>query len=66
METGETLLYIRCHFHHEIMFLQSARPALFHLAIVKNENEGNAHDIIFCSQHRACFNVKFTDTDFSF
>ena len=55
--TGEPLLNIWRHFHHELMLLQSSRHTLFHLAVVKDEDERNAHDAELGGQHRACFNV---------
>ena len=65
-ETGEPLLYIGSHFHHELMLLQPARHTLFHLTVIKNESKRDAQDAEFRRQHRVCINVKFANPDFSF
>jgi len=41
-EMGEPLLNIRCHFHHQLMLLQSARSAFFHLTVIKYEKKRDA------------------------
>jgi len=53
METGELSLKVGRHFHHQLMLLQSARTAFFHLTVIKYEKKRDAHDAEFRCQHRA-------------
>jgi hypothetical protein len=48
------------------MFLQSARPAFFHLTVVKYKQKWDAHDAEFGGQHWAGIDVEFSDPDFTF
>ena len=54
------------HFHHQLMFLQTTRQALFHLAIVENKKGGNTENIEPGRDLRIAVDVELADPDFAF